>query len=85
MNIEAAIKTLVETLNSKFASEGSDLIVKVRKCRGYAKLVATKPNSTLDVGTIVFVDKATGVMHRGGNVQNADDRAALVGKVFRGR
>ena len=84
MNIESSIKTLVETLNSKFASEG-DLTVKRRKCRGYAKLVATKPNSKLDVGTIVFIDKATGVMHRGGNVQNAPDRAALIAQVFRGR
>lgn len=84
MNIEDAIKTLVETLNSKFATEG-DLTVKRRKCRGYAKLVATKPNSKLDVGTIVFIDLSTGAMHQCGNVQNADDRAALVKTVFRGR
>ena len=78
MNIEDAIKTLVETLNSKFASEGAPLVVKVRKCRGYAKLDTA-------AGTIVFIDKATGVMHRGGNVQNEADRAALIAQVFRGR
>lgn len=78
MNIEAAIKTLAETLNSKFAAEGAPLVVKVRKCKGYAKLDTV-------AGTIVFIDKTTGVMHRGGNVQNADDRAALVKTVFRGR
>ena len=84
MNIEAAIQNLVETLNAKFATEG-DLTVKRRKCRGYAKLVATKPNSKLDVGTIVFIDLATGAMHQGGNVQNDADRAALIAQVFRGR
>ena len=78
MNIEDAIKTLVETLNAKFASEGAPLVVKVRKCRGYAKLDTA-------AGTIVFIDKATGVMHRGGNVQNEADRAALIAQVFRGR
>lgn len=78
MNIEASIKTLVETLNAKFAAEGANLTVKIRKCRGYAKLDTA-------AGTIVFVDKATGVMHRCGNVQNEADRAALVSKVFRGR
>ena len=84
MNIEAAIQNLVETLNAKFATEG-DLTVKRRKCRGYAKIVARKPDLTCDFGTIVFIDLATGAMHRGGNVQNADDRAALVKTVFRGR
>ena len=77
MNIEASIQTLVETLNSKFASEGG-LVVKVRKCRGYAKLDTA-------AGTIVFIDKETGVMHRCGNVTNDADRAALVKTVFRGR
>ena len=78
MNIEASIKTLVETLNSKFASEGAPLTVKVRKCRGYAKLDTV-------AGTIVFIDKATGVMHRCGNVTVEADRAALITTLFRGR
>ena len=84
MNIEDAIKTLVETLNAKFATEG-DLTVKRRKCRGYAKIVARKPDLTCDFGTIVFIDLATGAMHQGGNVRNAPDRAALIAQVFRGR
>ena len=77
MNIEAEIKTLVETLNAKFASEGSGLTVKVRKCKGFVKL-------TTGAGTITFIDPA-GVMTWCGNVQNEADRAALVSKVFRGR
>ena len=78
MNIEDSIKTLTATINAKFAAEGADLTVKIRKCRGYAKLDTA-------AGTIVFIDKTTGVMHRGGNVQNEADRAALVKTVFRGR
>lgn len=78
MNIEASIKTLVETLNAKFASEGSGLTVKVRKCKGFVKL-------STGVGTITFVDATSGVMTWCGNVQNEADRAALVSKVFRGR
>lgn len=78
MNIESAIKTLVETLNAKFASEGSGLTVKVRKCKGFVKLTA-------GAGTITFIDPATGVMTWCGNVRNEADRAALVAKVFRGR
>ena len=78
MNIEAEIKTLVETLNAKFASEGSGLTVKVRKCKGFVKLTA-------GAGTITFIDQVTGVMTWCGNVQNEADRAALVSKVFRGR
>ena len=77
MNIEASIKTLVDALNAKFAYEG-ELIVKVRKCRGYVKLTA-------GTGTIAFVDPTTGVMSRCGNVQHEADRAALINKVFRGR
>ena len=84
MNIEDAIQTLVETINAKFATEG-DLTVKRRKCRGYAKIVARKPDLTCDFGTIVFIDLATGAMHLGGNVQNDADRAALVKTVFRCR
>ena len=78
MNIEASIKALVETLNAKFSSDGSNLIVKVRKCKGYVKLAA-------GAGTITFIDPVTGVMSWCGNVQNEADRAALVAKVFRGR
>ena len=78
MNIEAAIKTLVETFNAKFASEGSGLTVKVRKCKGFVKLTA-------GAGTITFVDASTGVMTWCGNVRNEADRAALVAKIFRGR
>ena len=78
MNIEASIKTLVETLNAKFAGEGSGLTVKVRKCKGFVKLTA-------GAGTITFIDQVTGVMSWCGNVQNEADRAALVAKVFRGR
>ncbi len=78
MNIESEIKTLVETLNAKFASEGSGLTVKVRKCKGFVKLTA-------GAGTITFIDPATGVMTWCGNVRNEADRAALIAKVFRGR
>lgn len=78
MNIEASIKTLVETFNAKFASEGSGLTVKVRKCKGFVKLTA-------GAGTITFVDASTGVMTWCGNVRNEADRAALVAKIFRGR
>lgn len=78
MNIEAAIKALVETLNSKFASEGSGLIVKIRKCKGFVKLTA-------GVGTITFIDVTTGRMTWCGSVLNDADRSALVAKVFRGR
>ena len=78
MNIEAEIKTLVGTLNAKFASEGSGLTVKVRKCKGFVKLTA-------GAGTITFIDKETGVMTWCGNVRNEADRAALVARVFRGR
>ena len=78
MNIEASIKTLVDALNAKFAYEGSELIVKVRKCRGYVKLTA-------GTGTIAFIAPTTGVMSWCGNVQHETDRAALIAKVFRGR
>ena len=78
MNIEAEIKTLAETLNAKFTSEGSGLTVKVRKCKGFVNLTA-------GAGTITFIDQVTGVMTWCGNVQNGADRAALVSKVFRGR
>ena len=78
MNIEASIKTLVETFNAKFASEGSGLTVKVRTCKGFVKLTA-------GAGTITCVDASTGVMTWCGNVRNEADRAALVAKIFRGR
>ena len=78
MNIEASIKTLLDTINAKFSSEGVTLVAKARKCKGYVKIVA-------GAGTITFVDAATGVMTWCGNVQNEADRAALVAKVFRGR
>ena len=77
MNIEASIKTLVDALNAKFAYDG-ELIVKIRKCRGYVKLTA-------GTGTVTFIDPATGVMTWCGNVQNETDRAALINKFFRGR
>ena len=77
-NIEASVKTLAETINAKFAAEGASLKVKVGSCKGFHKLTA-------GAGTITFIDKATGVMTWCGKVQNEADRAALVGKVFRGR
>ena len=77
-NIEASVKTLLDTINSKFSAEGAKLVAKARSCKGFVKLTA-------GAGTITFIDQATGVMSWCGNVQNEADRAALVAKVFRGR
>ena len=77
-NIEASVKTLLDTINSKFSAEGAKLVAKARSCKGFVKLTA-------GAGTITFVDASTGVMTWCGNVQNEADRAALVAKVFRGR
>lgn len=77
-NIEASVKTLLDTINAKFASEGAKLVAKARSCKGYVKIVA-------GAGTITFVDASTGVMTWCGNVRDEADRAALVAKVFRGR
>lgn len=77
-NIEASVKTLLDTINSKFSAEGAKLVAKARSYKGYVKIVA-------GAGTITFVDASTGVMTWCGNVQNEADRAALIAKVFRGR
>lgn len=77
-NIEASVKTLLDTINAKFAAEGAKLVAKARSCKGYIKIVA-------GAGTITFVDASTGVMTWCGNVQHEADRAALVSKIFRGR